>query len=328
MTSASTAIDIAILCDPGTHRAALAPFADLARLSQRLTAELAGATEVPVLRIHLFHDARLADPPIHGSRPLVFDRAEEHYPVVIMPAGDDPSETEAWTDPVHADWLRRQYDAGAWVGGLGSGVLALVAAGLLNEGPASIPPRYARLIRARYPHVLLAHVGALAENGRVITAAEPSSVFSFAVAMTSRFHSHGLAERYRRFCAVGEVTALGDGLLPTRNNQDILVAEARAWIIAHMHDDIDTPAIAARFHVSARTLSRRFERSTGTTPARFLREVRLDAARSMLHRTGFSVEQIAHLVGYRDVGFFRDLFRNSSGCSPRTYRMAAQGKAG
>ena len=328
MTNASTAIDIAILCDPDTHRAALAPFADLARLSQRLTAELAGATEVPVVQVHLLYDASLAEPPIHGSRPISFARAEDLYPVVIMPAGDDPAELADWVDSARTAWLMRQHAAGAWIGGLGSGVLALVAAGLLNEGPASIPPRHSGLIRARYPHVRLAHVGALAENGRVITAAEPSSVFAFAVALTSRFHSHGLAERYRRACAVGEVTILGDALLPMRNNQDILVAETRAWIIAHMHDDIDTPGIAKHFHVSARTLSRRFERSTGTTPARFLREVRLDAARSMLHRTSFSVEQIAHLVGYRDVGFFRELFRNSTGRSPRTYRMAAQNKSG
>ncbi|ATE63916.1 transcriptional regulator [Rhizorhabdus dicambivorans] len=313
-----------MLCEPATQRASLAPLRDLARLSERLAGELDGQAGMLPLQLDLLHDARLGEAPLSESRPLPLRPGGQRYDVVFMPAGDDPVAGEPWDDAARSAWLRWQHGIGAWVAGLGSGVLALAAAGLLDGGPASVPPRHARQVRQLHPQIRLAHIGALAEHGRVLTAAEPASVFALVVALTRRFHSHGLAERYRRACGLPETAVPDNALLPMRNNQDLLIAEARAWIIAHMHDDIDMGAVAAQFHVSTRTLARRFERSMGITPARYLREARLDAARSMLHRTRFSIEQIAHLVGYRDVGFFRDLFRKSSGCSPRAYRMAAQ----
>jgi transcriptional regulator GlxA family with amidase domain len=324
MTSPADLLRIAMLCDPGTQRASLAPLRDLARLSERLASELDGQAGMQPLHLDLLHDARLGEAPLSESRPITFRPGGERYDLVYVAAGEDPATGDEWGDARLSEWLRWHHDRGAWVVGLGSGVLALAAAGLLDGGPASIPPRHARLARQRHPDIRLAHVGAIAEHDRVLTAAEPSSVFALVVAMTRRFHSHGLAERYRRACGLPETAVPDNALLPMRSNQDLLIAEARAWIIAHMHDAIDTNAVAAQFHVSARTLARRFERSMGISPARYLREARLDAARSMLHRTRFSIEQIAHLVGYRDVGFFRDLFRKSSGCSPRAYRMAAQ----
>jgi len=216
-------------------------------------------------------------------------------------------------------WVRAQHTRGAVVAGIGSGVLVLAEAGLLDGRPAAIPPRHERLVRRRYPAVRLAHVGGIAEHGGVLTASELISAFALAVALARRIHSEGLAERYRRACGAPET---GGTLLPIRLNQDLLVAEARAWIVAHMSDDIDAAEVAAAFSVSARTLCRRFERALGVTPARYLRDARLDAARSMLLRTRFSVEQIAHLVGYRDASFFRALFRKTTGQSPRAYRMA------
>ncbi len=41
--------------------------------------------------------------------------------------------------------------------------------------------------------------------------------------------------------------------------------------------------------------------------------------------TRFSIDQIAHIVGYSDAAVFRSVFRKRCGLSPRAIRMARGG---
>ncbi|WP_313808428.1 GlxA family transcriptional regulator [Sphingobium sp.] len=313
---------IAILCSPDTQLASVAPFLDLARLSRQADGQMGEQERTPVLDVELI---RTGGQPSSLFEPLV-SPGSDAFPIgcsaIILPAGADLSGSIPVPDERCLTWLEAEYRRGVWIGGIGTGVLMLAAAAMLNGGPASIPPRHNQLIRSLYPRITHGHVGGIVEYGRILTAGECASTFALAVMLTRRIHSHGLAERYRRECGILEAVVPDDSHLPMRQNSDLLVAEARAWIIAHMQDRIDIPSLAAHFNVSARTLSRRFHRSTGTTPAHFLRSVRMDTALSMLRRTRFSVEQIAHLVGYSDVGAFREVFHSHMGISPREYRMA------
>jgi transcriptional regulator GlxA family with amidase domain len=322
MTNIVARIGIAILCAPDTQLASVAPFLDLARLSKQVGGVLMGRGNEPAIDIDLLYDAGSAAPPFERALPVGLDHLPSGYSAIILPASDDLIDPVNGPDARCIAWLRSAHAQGTWIVGIGSGVLGLAAAGLLDGGPASVPPRHSMLVRHLYPGVTMGHASGIAEHGHVLTASETASAFALAVTLARRIHSHGLAERYRRTCGIAETLVPDDIFLPMRHNRDILVAEARAWIIAHMQEDIDTARIAAHFHVSARTLSRRFQMSTGTTPARFLRLARMDAAISMLQRTRFSIEQIAHLVGYGDVGFFREAFRARVGCSPQQFRMS------
>ncbi|MET0250766.1 MAG: hypothetical protein ABW203_01155 [Novosphingobium sp.] len=147
--------------------------------------------------------------------------------------------------------------------------MTLAASGLLDHQPATVPSRNERHVRLRHPRIRFAPTGLIVEAERMPTAAEPASIISLVITLARKLHSHGLAERYRRSCGVPETSLPPDAFLPGRNNEDLLIAEARAWIISHMHEDIDTPDIAAQFQVSSRTLTRRFSLATGVTRQRF-----------------------------------------------------------
>jgi AraC-like DNA-binding protein len=89
-------------------------------------------------------------------------------------------------------------------------------------------------------------------------------------------------------------------------------------------DDMARSALFSKFH-----FSRVFQRVTGTSPGRFLSEMRLEEAKRLLVSTSFTVTDISHRVGYNSVGTFSARFRSSVGVSPSTYRqlggMTAQG---
>lgn len=306
--------DIAILMGDDTQHLSVGPFIDLARLSQRAGGGAGDDRNLPVIRTDIL-SLNARDEAARDIR---------NYSAVIVPAGDDLSSSQFAPNPDIISRIKAAYDAGAWIGGIGSGTLQILAADIIGDGHAAVPPRHNLLVRRLFPHAITANAQSIAEANRVITVAEAINAPLLALMIASRIHSHGLAERYRRACGAPESALPDRPVFPVRQNKDILVAEARAWIIAHMQDNISTADMAAAFNVSARTLIRHFEKAIGMTPARFLRLVRMEAATSMLMRTRFSVEQVAHLSGFADVGFFRSAFRQHMGRSPRAFRMEAE----
>ncbi len=75
--------------------------------------------------------------------------------------------------------------------------------------------------------------------------------------------------------------------------------------------------IAYHFAMSESTLLRQLKRLTGLSPHQYVQAVRLETARSLLESgQGYSVGQVASLVGYGDVRSFRRTFRSRFGRLP------------
>lgn len=71
----------------------------------------------------------------------------------------------------------------------------------------------------------------------------------------------------------------------------------------------------SRFH-----FLRRFKRATGTTPWRYLTELRLAKAKSLLTEPATGVRAAATAAGFSDPAYFARLFRRRTGLTPSAYR--------
>jgi transcriptional regulator GlxA family with amidase domain len=91
------------------------------------------------------------------------------------------------------------------------------------------------------------------------------------------------------------------------------------WIHANLHEPLKVTVLAARAGLSERTFHRKFVAATGTTPARFVETVRLDAARLMLSR-GLSLKAVAANVGLFPASRFADVFERRFGIAPGLFR--------
>ena len=69
-----------------------------------------------------------------------------------------------------------------------------------------------------------------------------------------------------------------------------------------------------------RTFARHFKAATGRMPAAYVQALRIEAAKTMLERDGKPIQSISAEIGYDDVGFFRSLFKRSTGMTPAEYR--------
>ena len=94
--------------------------------------------------------------------------------------------------------------------------------------------------------------------------------------------------------------------------------------VRFIHDNLNRPLplgeIAAQVHVSTRHLSRLVTDFTGSSPAHYIAQARLDRARGLLLHSDLPIKEIAVMVGYPDVHHFTRVFTARFGCPPGVQR--------
>ena len=83
--------------------------------------------------------------------------------------------------------------------------------------------------------------------------------------------------------------------------------------------DHSVKTLAARASLSTRQLTRLFQSELGTTPARYVEMVRIDAARAALD-AGRTVADTARIAGFGSPESLRRVFVDHLGVSPKAYR--------
>lgn len=112
--------------------------------------------------------------------------------------------------------------------------------------------------------------------------------------------------------------------LPSTAREFALVRSVQTFIAANLHDpDLSPQAVATAHRISIRYLYLLFE-DQGTTPAAWIRQLRLERCRQDLldpaHRNR-PVSAIAARWGLLNPAHFSRVFRNAFGVSPAEYRM-------
>lgn len=99
------------------------------------------------------------------------------------------------------------------------------------------------------------------------------------------------------------------------------IADVQRWLSDHLTEDLTVDALAARAAMSPRNFARCFRNETGTTPAAYVEQVRVEAARRLLETTDLTVAAIARQVGIRHAETLHRAFRRRVGTTPEVYRQ-------
>ena len=94
------------------------------------------------------------------------------------------------------------------------------------------------------------------------------------------------------------------------------------YMRSHLGDDLTVDALAGVANVSKFHFIRAFAATTGLTPHRYLRRLRMHAAANLLRTTTYSVARIAVTCGYRSAGQFAAAFRAEHQLSPAEFRRS------
>lgn len=96
------------------------------------------------------------------------------------------------------------------------------------------------------------------------------------------------------------------------------------FVGAHYHEHIGVPEIAEAAFASERECHRTFKDELGVTPSQYLRDYRVQQACRMLIHTTRPLSQIGEQTGLGTPSHFGQVFRESLGCTPSTYRKRWQ----
>jgi transcriptional regulator GlxA family with amidase domain len=98
------------------------------------------------------------------------------------------------------------------------------------------------------------------------------------------------------------------------------LAELQRWLTDHLDEDLTVPALARRAGLSQRQFARAFAAEVGTTPAVYVENLRLEAARRLLETSDLTVETVAKTVGMSLPETLYRAFRRRLGTTPDQYR--------
>ena len=95
---------------------------------------------------------------------------------------------------------------------------------------------------------------------------------------------------------------------------------ALAFLHSFYSEDISIPELAAMEGLSVSRFNAVFKAATGLSPVRYMTDLRIRHACTLLKTTDLHVKQIGEIVGYRDNHFFSKVFKTKMGISPQKYR--------
>jgi transcriptional regulator GlxA family with amidase domain len=227
------------------------------------------------------------------------------------------------------EWLREQYQNGAIISAVGTGVCFLAEAGLLDGKAATTHWHYFDQYQKDYPQVQLKRQYFITQAGNLYCAASVNSLADLTVHFIQRFFGKAISSHVERhFSHEIRQAYETSGFFETAKNPhpDEDITQIQIWLQDNYQRDILFPQVAARFGMSVRTLNRRFKSALGKTPLDYLQEIRINIAKDLLKTSNLSISEIADKVGYQDTGYFTTLFKKKLATTPNAYRNTVRAK--
>ena len=139
-----------------------------------------------------------------------------------------------------------------------------------------------------------------------------------------RFHSNHLfytADRGNLIACVTEDFRVLCRVLKGRGHRSEhnIIDRIVQYLDAHLNEEIDHEALAAKYRLHPGYLSRLFKQEMGETLSEYLLRIRIERAAQLLKADRHKIGEIAGLVGYNTASYFSVMFKKYAGCSPREY---------
>ena len=231
--------------------------------------------------------------------------------------------------PSLVPFIRRIAESGAAIAAVGTGSFLLAETGLLKRKAATTHWFWFDEFAKRYPEIDLRRDQLIVQSNNLYCAGSVNSISDLLVYLMGGFYNPEVARRIenqfspeirQRF----RTTQLGSHML--QEHYDEIVMDLQLYMREKLRAPVSTIDFAGRYGLSERTLSRRFQRATGTTPWQFLLTLRMSEAATLLRTTNLSVTQVAAEVGITDSAHFARQFKKTNQLTPTQYRKAVRGK--
>lgn len=235
--------------------------------------------------------------------------AVAHRPAVPGPVGE---------------WLRDYAPRVRRVCSVCVGAFVLASAGLLNGRRATTHWLDTAMLQACFPEVRVESDPIYVREDPVWTSAGITAGIDLGLALIEDDCGVDVALQAARRLVVFLKRAGGQSQFSPPLQEQVAAGapfgDLHAWMSERLDGDLSVMRLAEQANMSPRTFARSYLARTGSTPAKAVERMRLEAARFALLDSDASLKRIAARVGFGDEQNLRRAFQRQYGVTPVAYR--------
>ena len=240
--------------------------------------------------------------------------------IIITGRGLDDQEGNAVVD-----WLRLAAPHCRRIASICGGAMLLAQAGLLDGRRATTHWNLLDTLQSEFPTINVERGPLYIQDGNIWTSGGVSSGFDLTLALIEQDYGFSLARDVAQDLVM-YLRRPGGQLQFSRYNfqkadASSPITHLQEWIQQHLADDLSVEKLAGHVAMSPRNFTRVFTRETGSSPARYVAEARLAAARQLLEQSREPLTRIAEQTGFTTSLNLRRVFEKQLHITPREYRQ-------
>lgn len=245
-------------------------------------------------------------------------------PIDTLLVAGCPNAAEVPADGSLVDWLRRRASRTRRFGSVCSGAFFLAAAGLLDGRRVTTHWAVADMLIRKFPSVTVDRDAIYVIDGKLRTAAGVTAGLDLALALVEEDLGRDTAMK-----VAGQLVMFfkrpGGQMQFTRKGAAVpagraALQELQRWVAANPGLDHSVASLAKRMELSPRHFARLFRTEVGITPATWVEDARVNAARRLLELGHEAPKQVAKHCGFADADTLRRAFVRHVGVTPAEYR--------
>jgi len=244
--------------------------------------------------------------------------------VLIIPGG--PEWETLIKDDALLDVVRRLNETARCTASICTGAFLLAAAGLLDGRRATTHWRDAGQLALRFPAVQVEPDAIFVQDGQLMTSAGVSAGIDLSLAIVEKQYGAQVARAVAKDMVVFMQRPGGQSQFSVRAQAPHTRHEMLRRVLDAVVEDPagshTLSAMARRAGLSARQVTRLFDQEVGMTPARYVEQVRMEAARAMLETGDDTLEVVARRAGFGSPESLRRAFMRHLGVVPSAYRAS------
>lgn len=242
--------------------------------------------------------------------------------ILVIPGGRGTR--VAQTQQLLCPWLTAHASKIERIVSICTGAFLLAEAGLLDGQTVTTHWQHSEDFQQRYPKVKLRAEALYVQHAHISTSAGISSGIDLALKIIEDDSGSEVAAKVARLLVVhyrrsGDQAQYSEPL-KFQQRANSAFSSLSGWIMNHLADDLSTSTLAEQAGMSERNFYRRFKQQMGTSPARYVEQLRLDYARQLLTDKDWPNKRIAQACGYPQVDVFRRAFERRFAVTPKEYR--------
>lgn len=99
------------------------------------------------------------------------------------------------------------------------------------------------------------------------------------------------------------------------------VLPAIEYVKSHYAEEFNIETLSGMCYLCEAQFLSLFKKAVGMSPTKYKNFLRIQQAKELLKEGGYSVAEIATMLGFKNISYFCKVFKNYTGITPSAYQM-------